>query len=84
MNFYKSGKYFENGKINLDLLDNLADKIYEEEKWKNLTKSIFRQCNNEVIAGHSNIDSNTNACSSRIFQFDDCFIENVVIVSLTR
>lgn len=63
--FYEIGKYFQNGKINLQLLDKLADEIFFAENWQKLSKSIFRQCNNEIIAGHSNIEQSLDPCSTK-------------------
>lgn len=81
IDFYKDGKYSVNETLNLSLLDGLADKVYPDDTWRKLVKSIFRKCNDEILTGSIKSCDSTDPCKTKTFLFDDCFIEHVVIVS---
>lgn len=79
--FYRVGNFLENDEnINLPSFDRLVDKVYPGAAWRVLVKRITRECHREV----EQVDTpaaRSDPCKRKIFQFDDCLVANIVIVS---
>lgn len=79
--FYRVGNFLENDEnINLPSFDRLVDKVYPGAAWRVLVKRITRECYREV----EHVDTpaaKSDPCKEKTFQFDDCLVANIVIVS---
>lgn len=79
--FYLVGNFLENDEnINLPSFDKLVDKVYPDDSWRVLVKTITRECYREVELVDTTA-ANSDPCKKKIFQFDDCLVANIVIVS---